>query len=184
MTLMAADFPKFFATAAELYDLWPSLFHWAAGVIGTIAVGLVTASWWMRGYIADRNEARIRGTAEANEARIRGTAEANEAALKGQIGILEQRLALATEQQTAAKGEAEGFKNKLDELLEKVAHNAPPEDVRRTVMNLEVQLGKALAANNATTTTLTAPLPLPARLRQFGDDWWLTNPASTTGSQS
>jgi hypothetical protein len=171
MTLMAVDFPKFFATAVELYDLWPSFFHWAAGLIIPIIGGLVFAGWWMRGFKAD-----------ANEARLNGRAEANEAALNGKIGILEQRLAFAAEQQTAAERVAEGFRNELDELKEKMAHDARPEDIRQTVTNLEVQLGKLLAANNATTTTLTSP-GLPAHLTQFTDSRWLEKPKATSETE-
>jgi hypothetical protein len=170
MALMAVDFPKFFATAAELYGLWPSFFNWAAGLIIPIVFGLVTASWWMRGLRADANEAR---------------AEANEAALKGQMGILEQRLALATEQQKASGREAEGFKKELAELKEKVVHDAPSEEIRLTVTNLEVQLGKLLTANNATTATLTSPglWRPPAHLTQFTDNGWLGKPRATTETE-
>jgi hypothetical protein len=60
---------------------------------------------------ASAKEERLKGTAEANEAALKGTAEVNEASLKGLIGILEQRLALATEQQAAAEREAEGCRD-------------------------------------------------------------------------
>jgi hypothetical protein len=90
---MAVDLPKFVATAIELYELWPSLFNWAASLIIPIVIALVTASWWIGGYKAD----------------------ANEAALRGQIAILEQRLAFATERRSAAEREAERFR-KLSDL--------------------------------------------------------------------
>jgi hypothetical protein len=165
MTLMAVDFPKFFATAAELYDLWPSFFNWAGGLIIPFVIVLVTATWWMRGY----------------------KAATNGAALKGQIGILEQRLAFATEQQTAAKREADGFKKELDELKEKMAHNAPSEDIRQSITKLEVLLGKLLTANNATTATLTSPgfwqPQNPAHLTQSTDQGWLKSPKATTETE-
>jgi outer membrane murein-binding lipoprotein Lpp len=137
---MAVDFPKFFTTAAELYDLWPSLFNWAGGIAGSTLVAIVTATWWMRGYKADAREAALAG---------------ENVGLNGQIEILKQRLALATEQQAAAEREAEGFRKQLDELKEKVAHNAPARDIQVVTTNLDVLLGRLLTANNATTATLT-----------------------------
>jgi hypothetical protein len=163
MTLMGIE--DFVATAAKLY-----------GLIVPIVGGLAYAGWWLRGFKADVNEERLRGTAETNEARLRGTAEANEAALKGQMGILEQRLALATEQQAAAEREGQGFQKELAELKEKMADDTTlSEDIRRAVTNLDFQLGKLLAANNATTTTLTSPglWQPPAHLTQFSGNEWL-----------
>ena len=82
-------------------------------------------------------------------------ADAEKAALNGQIAILKQRLALATEQQAAAEREAENFRKELDELKEKLAHNAAPNEIAIATTNLDVLLGRLLTANNATTATLT-----------------------------
>jgi hypothetical protein len=143
--LIAVDFPKFFETAEKLYDLWPSFFNWAGGCLLVIAGFLVTAGWWLRGYKADTNEAALTGEKNAKEA-----------ALTGEIKLLEQRHALATELQAAAEREAERFKSELNELKEKVAQDAPPEEIQAAVTNLEVQLGKFQAANNATTAALSS----------------------------
>jgi hypothetical protein len=89
---MAVDLPKFITTAMELYELWPSLFNWAASLIIPIVIALVTASWWIGGY----------------------RAEASEVALKGQIAVLEQRLALTTEQRDAAQREVEKIRKESD----------------------------------------------------------------------
>jgi hypothetical protein len=83
--------------------------------------------------------------ADAREERLKGTAGANEAALIGQIRILDQCLALATEQQSAAERETAVEGN------EKCAVRGHPSALK----NLEVQVGKVLTANNATSTTLT-----------------------------
>src|SRR6516164_4221905 len=74
--------PKFFATAAELYALWPSFFNWAAGLIFPILAALMIVTWQMRGYKADADQGELK-------ARI--------ASLEGEIKILTQRLDLATE---------------------------------------------------------------------------------------
>jgi hypothetical protein len=154
MILMAVDFPKFFKSAGELYDLWPSFFNWAGLSIISFIGALITATWWMRGFKAG-----------ADEARLSGTAGAKEEALRGQIGILEQRLALAAEQQSAAKREGEEFKNELDVLKEKLEQRfalvtkrqpAAAGEFRQIMTNLEVLFGRLLEANNATTITLTA----------------------------
>ena len=39
------DLAKFFKTAIELYNLWPSFFYSVAGLIISIVVGLVTVTW-------------------------------------------------------------------------------------------------------------------------------------------
>ena len=148
---MAVDIPKFISTAVELYELWPSLFDWLGGSLGAFMVFLATASWWMRGYKAERDIA----IARADSVSTRGQLETEKAALKGQIDVLEQRLALATEQQAVAAKEAESLKKQVDERRKQFAEKSVPADVGLFTTNLDVALARLLAANNATTSTLT-----------------------------
>ena len=137
---MVVDFPKFFMTAAELYDLWPSFFNWLGGISCSLLAGIIAATWWMRGYKADADQSELKTEI---------------AGLKGQLAIFEQRLALATEQQKAAEREAEDFRLELGELKKKVASNASPKELQVVTTNLDVLLGRLLTANNATSATLT-----------------------------
>ncbi len=49
---MAVDFPKFFATAAELYNLWPSLFNWGLATLGGLFSAVIWLVWFIRGLKA------------------------------------------------------------------------------------------------------------------------------------
>jgi hypothetical protein len=132
------DFPKFLTTASELYDLWPALFNWTAGIAGTILSAAVAATWWVRGFKADADLA---------------TGEAEKAALKGQIDVLTQRLSLATEQQKVATEQAKHFETQLSELKAKAAAGGPAKE--KELADLALSLDRFLTANNAVTTTLT-----------------------------
>jgi hypothetical protein len=106
---MAVDFPKFFSTASQLYDLWPSFFNWLGGIAGSVIVAIVIATWWMRGYKAAAEIGELKAKAAAET----GELKAEAVGLKGQIEILDQRRALASEQQKVAESEAETFKKQL-----------------------------------------------------------------------
>jgi hypothetical protein len=136
------DFPKFLTTAAELYGLWPSLFNWLGGIAGTILTGAVVAAWWMRGYKASADIAKV---------------ETEKASLKGQIDVLQQRLALATEQQRAAAEQATKFESELSAIKAKAATGDTAKDIQSLTTNLEITLQKLLLANNTVTSTLTFP---------------------------
>lgn len=140
---MAVDFPKFFTTAAELYELWPSLFTWGAGLIVPILGIIVTASWLMRGYKAGAREAVLEG---------------EKVGLMGQIEVLQQRLSLAIELQKAATEQAKSFEAQLGKLREKMAKDLLfDKELQVATAKLDIALGKLLTANSAVSGTLTPP---------------------------
>jgi outer membrane murein-binding lipoprotein Lpp len=127
------DFKNFFATAIQLYDLWPSFFNWLGGISFAVLSAIVIATWWMRGYKANADQGQLK---------------IEIAGLKGKIEILEQRLAFAAEQQNAAEREAEDFKKQLDQLEARGA----PKDL---VIILDEAFGRVLMANNAASLALS-----------------------------
>jgi len=136
------DFPKFFATAAELYSLWPSFFTWAAGLIVPFIAVLVTATWWMRGYKADAREAALEG---------------EKIGLKGQVDV--QRLALATEQNKLTEGQVKKFQGELEELKARVKRGESLKELQNFTSNLDTTLENLYQANNAVGHTLTFIVP-------------------------
>jgi hypothetical protein len=134
------DFPKFFSKAAELYELWPSFFNWAAGVILPAIGGLVWAAWWIRGYKAEIREAVLggqivalqeqlaaetatlkgelaaeKGQLEAKVAVLMGQMETERAVLKGQVETERAALKGKLEAETAAlKGEINVLTQRLE----------------------------------------------------------------------
>jgi predicted RNA-binding Zn ribbon-like protein len=104
----------------------------------------------MRGYKAAAEIGELKAKAAAET----GELKAEAVGLKGQIEILDQRRALASEQQKVAESEAETFKKQLAEFKEKVEQNASPKEIQMATTNLDVSLDRLLAANNAASATL------------------------------
>ena len=140
---MTVDLPKFFATAMQLYELWPSLFNWTAGGIALVLVLFVTATWWMRGYKADARQAALEG---------------EKIALNGQLDGLLQRLTLATEQQKMATEHAKSFEAHITTLREKIAKDILVDrDLQMLIAKLDISLGRLMATINSVSGTLTPP---------------------------
>jgi TolA-binding protein len=161
------DFPKFFKTAEELYDLWPALFNWAAGWSFTLLGIVATASWWMRGYKADAAEAGLRNqlNSQINELNIQIAGLNGEiAGLKGQIDVLLQRLALAADQQKASAEYAKKVESELAQVNAQAAKGADAKELQLTVKGIENSLGALINSNNQVTRTLT----FPGRPAEFG----------------
>lgn len=137
---MTVDLPKFFATAAQLYELWPSLFNWTAGVVVVILAIFVAATWWMRGYKADARQAVLEG---------------EKIALNGQIEGLMQRLSIAADQQKTATEQAKGLETQLMVLREKMAKDILLDrDLQMLVAKLDISLGRLLSAISAVSGAL------------------------------
>jgi len=159
------DFPKFFSTAAELYGLWPTFFKVVGGSIVPIIGGLVTATWWMRGYKADAREAVLEGQNVA----LQGQLAAETATLKGELaaakGQLETQVAglmgqLETER-AALKGQLEAqtaaLKGQIDVLTQRLAlateqQKAATEQAKK--FEAELAQLKARASRGQTPTSL------------------------------
>jgi len=157
------DLAKFFKTAIELYNLWPSFFYSVAGLIIPITLGLITVTWRMRGFKADTEQERLKGNMEVLEKTLTGQIEVTKTTLNGQIALLKEHLAFAKEQQGAAQKEAENlkaqlteFKPQLTELVEKGGRKAFA-DIQNSTAVLESTLGRLLSANNAVSVALTPP---------------------------
>jgi chromosome segregation ATPase len=114
----------------------------------------------MRGYKAEAREASLEG---------------EKIALKGQIEILQQRLALAAEQQKVVTEQAKEFQAELAQLKAKVGKGESVGDLQLFTTTLGATLDKVVNSNNAVGSTLTLVLPdgppvvIPARRDREGD---------------
>jgi hypothetical protein len=180
---MPVDLQKFANTATELYALWPALFNWLGGiVIGTLAF-MVTSTWWVRGYMADRDIAILKNekaTLEREKTVLKGQfdaekvllnarleseikalnakADAERTAAQGLIQVLEQRLQLAVDQNAAAKDEARRAKDQLTGLREAARSGGSLKDLQVATTHLDTSFDKIIHANSAVSDILTFPL--------------------------
>lgn len=161
------DFPKFFATAGELYNLWPTIFL-SAGAGFLALLGIVgTWSWRARGNRAVLAEAGLRG--EINDLRDQKNGEINNlkgeigglkteiVGLKGRIDVLTERLAFAVEQQKAATEYAEKVESEFAEYKTKVEKGGDPKELQVAANRVENSVINLITANNLVTSTLTFP---------------------------
>jgi hypothetical protein len=90
---------------------------------------------------------------------LKGKLETEIVHLKSANNVLTQRLALATEQQKAATGQAEILKVELAQLKAKTSRGEQPSptEIRNATTVLDIALQRFLVANNAVTSTLTIP---------------------------
>jgi hypothetical protein len=161
------DFPRFFATAGELYNLWPTLFLSAGGLFLAL-LGIVGSwSWRARGNRAVLAEAGLRG--EINDLRDQKNGEINNqigeigglkieiVGLRGQIDVLTQRLALAVEQQKASEEYAQKVKSEFAEYKTKAEEGADKKELQFAGNKVESSVINLINANNLVTSTLTFP---------------------------
>jgi hypothetical protein len=90
---------------------------------------------------------------------LKGKLETEIVHLKSANNVLTPRLALATEQQKAATGQAEILKVELAQLKAKTSRGEQPSptEIRNATTVLDIALQRFLVANNAVTSTLTIP---------------------------
>ena len=129
---MSVDFNAFMRKSEELYDIWPSFFHWAGpallGVLGTICWFV----WWLRGH-------RIDG--ERNS-------------LKEQINALRERLSLAKDQADGFKLGVENLKMEMLTFKEQVARGANVKELTESSGKVDETIGSVSTWLRVLTDTL------------------------------
>jgi hypothetical protein len=144
------DFPKFFATAGELYNLWPALFNWAVPAFFSLLGIVAIVSWWMCSYRANTAQALMQNqmNGEISELKIEIVG------LKGEINVLTRHLTFAAQEQKAAVEHTKKVEAELAEYKAQAAKGAGPKELQLAVKEIENSVKNLITANNLVTSTL------------------------------
>jgi hypothetical protein len=131
----------FLTKAQQLYEVAPDLFKWLGGSIVVVLGAVGSGIWALRGHFA---KSEIDG-------------------LKAQIGLHDQRVQLAKDQSETAQRETLSLKEQVLALQQQIGSGAKAPELTNATIELGVTVGRALAANELASGTLTGNVFIEAR---------------------
>jgi hypothetical protein len=108
-------------------------------LMAAAVVPVAGAAWWLKGTVADRKEAGLNAQIDN---------------LKSQMAVLNERLALAADQNKYATAQLEAGQKEIAELREQIKNRAQESQISETADKAARRLVDAFQANSIVTNTL------------------------------